>query len=61
MTVYNIKRTAKIMGIEELIEKIMKWEPKYPPIKTKQGRNNSKWAVIIDLWVTQNYKLKIAA
>jgi transposase len=61
MTVYNIKRTAKIMGIEELIEKIRNWEPKYPPIKPKQGRNNSKWAVIIDLWVTQNYKLKTAA
>lgn len=49
MTVYNIKRMARIMGIEELIDKIRKWEPKYPPIKPQKGRNNSKWAVIIDL------------
>ena len=61
MTVYNIKRTANIMGIEQLIEKIRSWEPKYPPIKPGKDAHRSNLAVIIDLWATKNYKIKTAA
>ncbi|SDA97393.1 hypothetical protein SAMN03080617_04368, partial [Algoriphagus alkaliphilus] len=29
MTVYNLKRTITLLGIEELTEKIKKWKPDY--------------------------------
>jgi transposase len=61
MTVYNIKRTAKIMGVEELIEKIRSWEPKYPPIKPGKDAYRPNLAAIIDLWAIGNYKMKTAA
>ncbi|SHG61981.1 Transposase DDE domain-containing protein, partial [Flavobacterium micromati] len=31
MLVYNIKRTMNILGIPDLIDKIQKWNAKYPP------------------------------
>jgi len=37
MTVYNIKRTANILGIADLIARIKAWEPKYPPTKPGKG------------------------
>jgi hypothetical protein len=45
MPVYNIKRTANIMGIEQLIDKIRSWEPKYPPTKPGKGSENSSESV----------------
>ncbi len=30
MTIYNFKRTIKILGFEDLMEKLKNWEPKYP-------------------------------
>jgi hypothetical protein len=31
MLVYNIKRTMNILGVPDLIDKIKKWNVKYPP------------------------------
>ena len=30
MTVYTMKRAINLLGIEKLLEKIKKWEPKHP-------------------------------
>jgi hypothetical protein len=32
MTVYNLKRSMNILGIENMIEKIKKWKPNYKSI-----------------------------
>jgi hypothetical protein len=30
MTVYNLKRVINILGVEELIQRLKTWKPKYP-------------------------------
>ena len=43
MTIYNMKRTIKILGFEELMEKLKNWNPKYP----KGGNWGKKGSKII--------------
>jgi len=30
MTVYNVKPTINILGLEKLLERLKNWKPKYP-------------------------------
>ena len=57
MTVYNMKRTMNILGVENLIEKIKNWEPDYKRI----ARPFSKPTFFEAICDTQNFQLKIAA
>lgn len=57
MTVYNIKRTINILGMEKLLEKIKKWKPNYKKIAGLY----SKTAFIEAITANINIGLKQAA
>lgn len=57
MTVYNIKRTINILGMEKLLEKIKNWKPNYKGISSSFSKSNH-FNKIYDF---QNFFSKIAA
>jgi hypothetical protein len=42
------------MGIEQLIDKIRSWEPKYPPTKPGKGSENSSESVQVAKIISLN-------
>lgn len=57
MTVYNMKRSINILGINNLLEKIKNWKPNYKgkiPLYSKQNYFNA-------LYAHQNFEIKMAA
>lgn len=57
MTVYNIKRSINILGIEDLIAKLKTWKPDY----AKASLIYKKRPLYLRLQPFENYKLAIAA
>jgi transposase len=57
MTVYNMKRSMNILGVENLIEKIKKWKPNYKSITRLFTKVTPKEAIIR----TINFEIKLAA
>lgn len=60
MTVYNLKRSMNILGIENMIEKIKNWQPNYKEIVWlfKKPQN---WIHFRALQVIQIFEIKLAA
>lgn len=57
MTVYNMKRTINILGMEKLLEKIKNWKPNYKGITIFFSKSNQFNAI----YEMQLFFLKIAA
>lgn len=57
MTVYNIKRSINIVGINNLIAKLITWKPDY----AKASYNYKKQALYLRFEAFENYQLFIAA
>ena len=57
MTVYNMKRSMNILGVENLIEKLKKWKPNYKEITRLFTKTTSKEVIIRTL----NFEMKLAA
>lgn len=57
MTVYNMKRTINILGMEKLLKKIKNWKPNYKGLTAPKSKS-SQFNAICGL---QNFFSKIAA
>ena len=57
MTVYNMKRTINILGMEKLLEQIKNWKPNYKEIATPYSKSNQFNAI----YELQIFFSKIAA
>ena len=57
MTVYNMKRSMNILGIDDLLKKLHAWKPDYKKVWLNLSEMNKKQAVIHIL----NFELRIAA
>jgi len=57
MTIYNMKRSMNILGVENLIEKIKNWNPDYKRIARLLLKTTSNVAILR----TINFEIKLAA
>lgn len=57
MTVYNMKRSLNILGLETILDKIKTWKPNYKGMTCA----NSNWTIFEAIWPSDFYKTKLAA